>query len=1062
MIRCIILIGLVLGLSAKLMAQALPIGRVLSADGQKGLRNVSITLVDLKQTVQSDSGGNFTLPTTAGKQLLSFRHVGYQPLDTVLVFPLKTMLRVWLQANIAQLNEVVVSTGYQSLPKERATGSFHQLGQALLDQRVGANIIDRLTNLSSSVLVDQRNAGEKKIQIRGLSTLQGTLTSPLIVLDNFPYEGDIENINPNDIESITVLKDAAASSIWGARAGNGVIVLTSKKGRFNQPLAVNFNANVSMVRAPDLFSANQLSVGSAVAVERFLFGKGAYDYLLTNDARQPTSPVMEILNQVRLGVLSQQQGDAEIAALATYDLRNDMQQYLYQAALRQQYAISFNVGSERHKHFFSAGYDGARENLKGNASRRITLRYDNTLSLHKNWEIQTGLTLTKSNTTFNSPLAYGGLPSSTAGTLPYARLADDEGNALPLDIYYRKSFTDTAGQGKLLDWKYRPLDELHNNDISASLTDLLLNFGANYKAAAWLRASVKYQYHQWWNDNREHNSIASYTTRNLVNRFTQLTNGQVKYIVPASGILQQKNTTKQSQSLRAQLDIDQHWRAGHQLNAILGSEVRDLRTNAAVAHIYGYDEQQLALVPMDFANTYPIFGNLSGASYVPNYQNIDQFVNRFLSFYGNAAYTFKDRYTLSASARKDASNIFGVATNHKWQPLWSVGAAWQLNKEKFYQLAALPKLNLRVTYGLSGNINPSATALTKIRYNSPSTNNLNLPSVYIMDPPNPNLRWERVETFNLGVDFGLRQNTLSGSIEYFRKNSTDLFNSVGFDPTTGVNTSVQNSASLRGEGLDANLNVKALDRALKWNVGLLFSYVTNKVVENLNPSSLLGFTSSGRIIYPAVGYNPYLVVSNKWAGLDPVDGSPRGYVNGEISKDYTALARNPIEQQVVHGNALPPYFGAWRNNFSYRGFSVAINISYRFNYYFRRPALSYTNLYQRLLGYQEYEQRWQQPGDELHTNVPSLIYPANARRDAFYLNSEATVERADNIKLDEVFLSYDIPLNKGGSFKSLRFYLFGNNLNLMLWKANKVGLDPDVIYGLRMKPAIAAGFKFNY
>lgn len=1062
MIKHLILIGLVVMLSAKLMAQANPSGKVVTAVGQQALQRVSITMVEVKQTVQSDGEGNFTLPGLRGKQLLQFRHLGYQPLDTVMVFPLKEKLIVLLYAAVAQLNEVVVSTGYQSLPKERATGSFHQLGQELLDQRVGANIIDRLTNLSSSVLVDQRNGGEKKMQIRGMSTLQGNLASPLIVLDNFPYEGDIENINPNDIESITILKDAAASSIWGARAGNGVIVLTSKKGKFNQPLAINANVNISLRQAPNLFSANQLSVASAIAIEKDLFGKGAYDYLLTNDARQPTSPVMEILNQVRSGQLSQQQGDAQLATLASYDLRNDMQQYLYQAALRQQYALSINAGSEKNKHFFSAGYDSAKENLRGNASQRITLRYDNTLSLDKNWEIQTGVSITKSRTTYNSPLAYGGLPSSTAGTLPYARLADDDGNAQALDIYYRKAFTDTAGKGKLLDWKYRPLDELHNSDISTTLTDLLLNFGANYKATAWLRASVKYQYHQWWGDTRENNNIASYATRDLVNKFTQVNNGQVKYIVPASGILQQKNTTKQSHSLRAQLDIDQRWGASHQLNAILGSEVRDLETNASVAHIYGYDEDQLVLVPMDFANTYPIFANLNGASYVPNYQNIDLLVNRFLSFYGNAAYTFKDRYTVSASARKDASNIFGVATNHKWQPLWSVGAAWQLNKEKFYQLAALPKLSLRATYGLSGNINPSATALTKIRYNSPSTGNLNLPSVYIMDPPNPNLRWEKIETFNLGVDFGLQHNRLSGSIEYFKKNATDLFNSVGFDPTTGVNTTVQNSASLRGGGIDANLNIKVMNRAFKWNAGVLFSYVTNKVVENLNPSSLLGFTSSGRVIYPAIGYNPYLVVSNRWAGLDPVDGSPRGYVNGEISKDYTALARNPLEDQVVHGNALPPYFGAWRNNFSYKGFSLAVNISYRFNYYFRRPALSYTNLYQRLVGYEEYEQRWQKPGDELRTNVPSQIYPANARRDSFYLNSEATVERGDNIKLDEVFLSYDMPLRKGGAFKSMRFYVFGNNLNVMLWKANKVGLDPDVIYGLRTKPAIAAGFKFNY
>jgi TonB-linked SusC/RagA family outer membrane protein len=1060
--RKLLLIIVIIAMSCTgLNAQSILSGQVADAADKRPIQNVNIIVEDLRSQSLSDQTGHFKIESLLGRHTLKFRHIGYKTVDTVINFPLKAPLLILLSANIEQLAEVTVNTGYQNIAKERATGSFYQLDEKILDQRVGASIVDRLENISSSVLIDKRNPQEKKIQIRGLSTLSSELAVPLIVLDNFPFDGDIENINPNDIESVTILKDAAASSIWGARAGNGVIVLTSKKGKFNQPFTVNANMNVTLQPAPDLYSANQLSVQSTIDIERYLFSKGAFDNLLTDEARQATSPIMEILNQVKKGEFSQQQGDALIATIGSYDLRDDMQKYLYRNSFRQQYSLNMSSGSAKSKHFFSAGYDANAAIETGNSSKRITLKYENTVSLNKNWQLLTGVLITRSNTSYNSPLADGGLPSSTAGPLPYARLADDYGNALPLDIYYRKSFTDTLGKGKLLDWKYRPLDELRNKDVTNSLSEILLNFGSNYRIMKWLKADVKYQYQKSWTESQENNTIASYYTRNLVNMFTQINNGQVKYIVPPSGILMQRNTVKHSQSLRAQLDINKGWGADHQLDAILGAEVRNVETNFNANDIYGYDRKQLSPAQMDFANPYPVFANLNGASYIPSGLSVNEFVNRFVSLYGNASYTFKDRYTVSASARKDASNIFGVASNQKWQPLWSVGALWQMNKEQFYHLAALEKLIIRATYGESGNINPGATALAKIYYGDASATNINLPYVYLTDPPNPNLRWEKVKTFNVGTDFALRNNTLTGSIEYFRKNSTDLFHSVLFDKTSGVTDAVQNSASINGNGIDVSLRSAIVDREMKWSTNLLFSYVTNKVVKNLNPPSLLGLTSSGQVIYPVVGYNPYLVVSYKWAGLDPVDGSPRGYLNGEISKDYAAIAKTSVDQQVVHGNGLPEMFGSLRNQISYKGFSIAINISYRFDYYFRRPALSYTNLYQRLIGYEEYENRWKISGDELVTNVPSQIYPADSRRDSFYQNSEVTVEPADNIKLDEVFLSYDIHLKKS-PFKSFQVYLFSNNLNVILWRANKIGLDPDRVYGLASRPTISAGFKFSY
>ncbi|MBK0378546.1 SusC/RagA family TonB-linked outer membrane protein [Mucilaginibacter segetis] len=1012
-----------------------------------------------KSSSMTDSTGRFTIMMRMAADTLIISHVGYTTLRIPLSMNSRLPLLVELQPYTEQLNEVLISTGYQEIPRERATGSFYHLDKELIGSRNTPDLISRLNGLTSSLLVDNHFPAQPTVQVRGLNTLNYANAAPLIVLDNFPYAGDISNINPNDIESITLLKDAAASSIWGARAGNGVIVITTRHARRNQPLQVSLNANVTIAPKPDLFSADQISSVSLVDLQQYLYGKGFYNSLFNARTRPPIPEVAEILQKQAAGQLTAAQAAQQLSVLKTQDVRSDMEKYLYRPQVNQQYYLNLSGSGNNIRYLISTGYDRTGSTLKGNDQERLTVRSNNLIDLTKKWQLQTDLILTKTSQRANSPGGYGQITNGTTAISPYARLVNPDGSPAAVDIYYRSFYTDTAGAGKLLDWKYRPLQELASNDRTTGVTDLLANIGSTYKVSNWLTADVKYQYEQSWSDYRELNDLNTFFTRNYINRFTQINGNTVTYIVPKNDILNGTRTSQRTQSARAQLTIDHSW-ADSRINAIAGGEIRESNSDASSYRTYGYDPQSLTSVNVDYTHTYPTYGNIGGITYLADGTLYKQYLNRFVSVFANAAYTYKNRYTLSASARRDASNLFGVATNQKWVPLWSAGGLWRIHDEPFYHISWLPSLNLRLSYGVSGNLLPNATSITRIQYYTASQSPINVPFVGVAAPPVPQLRWEQVHSWNEGIDFELLNRRISGSVDVYQKNSTDLMNSVLLDPTVGFSTYNENSASIRSHGVDVVLNSVNLDGALKWRTLLLFNYVSYKTTKNLNPPASQGLVSDGLYIFPVVGYNPYVIVSYRWAGLDPQTGDPQGYVNGKVSKDYQAITQNPVSEQAISGSAIPPVFGTLRNNLDWKNWSLSWNITYRFNYFFRRPVVNYSDLINKNIGYSEYDQRWQKPGDEAFTNVPSFVYPDNTLRDNFYRYAEVNVEKADNIKLTDLSLSYQwAPKSKPLGFHSLTFTFYTNQMNIMLWRANKRGLDPDIIYNVKPPVTYAAGIK---
>jgi TonB-linked SusC/RagA family outer membrane protein len=1039
-------------------------GKIVNEKGEPVVGSVFVK--GTKKGTATNDNGEFVLKGIDPGAVLVISGVGFQSLEVrvdghtdIGIIALRTRF------GVEQTITVDVNTGYQKIPKERATGSFIVVDSALLNRTTGRDILSRLDGIILPGLIfDKRlstTPNHNFLSLDGVSTLTAAISQPLIVLDNFPYDGDIDNINPNDIESVTILRDAAAGSIWGARAGNGVIVITTKKGKYNKPLQVSFNTNFSVSGKPDLFYLPHMSTSDFIDVEKFLFGKGFYNSSLTSTNYPFLSPVVEILAKARAGTIGTAEANAQIDALRSVDARNDYSKYVYQKTINQQYFVNLSGGANQFNYLLTAGFDKNRGSTVRLDNERTSIRAVMGFRPVKNLEFQTELSYIEA---VSHNLGNQSLLSYSPNVLPYLTLADENGNPLVVGKDYRIGFTDTAGGGKLLDWKYRPLAELDASSATSKNYNLLFNGGINYKLNSVFSGSLKYQYGKISTDQRNWQGQGSYSTRNLINEFTQISGSTVTRNLPLGGIINQANAYTTSYRGRAQINADKTWKGQHQLAAIAGAELSESHSTSNNFQTYGYDDKLLTFQNVNSLIAYPQYiTNFSLQNTLPTIIDFSDQLYRFTSIFANASYSYKNRYIVSASARKDASNVFGVSTNQRGTPLWSAGASWDISKEPFYKVKFLSHLRVRASYGYQGNTNSKLSGLSTLRYDGNATTS-GLPYANILNPDNPGLRWEKLRTTNFGLDFSLINSRISGSFDYYKKLATDVLSVAPLDYTTGFGFSTVNNAEMTGKGIDMMIHSSNLPGKLKWNTDLVFSYNENKVTKYtpVFPPSGSSVITNGYSITPIVGKPAYTIFSYKWAGLDNLTGDPMGYINGVPSKNYSVLNAAPITDLQYNGSAVPVYFGSFRNELSWKGISVSANIVYKLHYYFRRNGINYSKLISTsgAVGHPDYERRWQKPGDELSTDVPSLVYPNVSSRNTFYTNSAALVSKADNIRLQDITFGYSIN-QPNGFFKTARIY--GNVSNIgILWRANRYHLDPDYGNNIPFPLTLAIGLNANF
>lgn len=1023
-------------------------GKVTDAKGQ-ALQGATVRVKDENNFVITDKDGEFTFNNISPNAILQVSFIGYTTKE-ITTGNDADYLTIVLESANSKLDAVsIVSTGYQTLPKERATGSFVLIDSALLNRRVGTNILDRLDGITSGLIFNKSlgDGNNAVISIRGRSTIFAN-PDPLIVVDNFPYEGDLNNINPNDIESISVLKDAAAASIWGVRAGNGVIVITTKKGKASKDVRITFNANTTISGNPNLHYQPQINSSDYINLEQYLFDKGYFNNTI-NDGYSTISPALAIFLQKRNGNITASDSVKQINQLKTNDVRKDLEKYIYRQAVKQQYAFSLDGGSTTHTYYLSAGYDKNLSNTVSNSYNRFTINANNSYFLLDNkLQLSAGILLSTSNTKSNND-AY------THPLYPYEQLADANGNHLPVVQTggLRKQFTDTTGSGKLLDWNYRPLDE-NNSNNSTRLTDYKLNTTVKYNFFKGLDIVVNYQYEKGISDNKLLHGSDSYYTRNFVNSYSQIdaATGVVTRPVPPGAIENISNSNYTSNYGRAQINYAKKFGNNHDLNVLAGVEVKDYQSVSNANILYGFNPSYDSSLPVDYITYFPQYYGF-GTNNIPYGAQQSFSVDRTRSAFVNASYVYSGKYTLSASARRDESNIFGVKTNQKGIPLWSSGLMWNISKEGFYHFEQLPILKLRITYGYNGNVDKTTSAYLTAQDSGP--NLWNTEYTNIVNPPNPSLRWERDRNINFGLDYVTKNNLFSGSLDYYIKNGLDLIANSPIAPQTGITQFRGNAADTRTTGIDFTISKNIVGNSLlKWQSTLLFSYskdiITNYKVKQGNNAQII----VGNYLNPVQGYPFNAIFSYPYKGLDN-QGKPQGVLNGVTSEDYTGmLSSTDVSNLVYNGSATPLIYGAFRNNFSYDKFEFSFNITYKFDYYFRRPNVFSGSNNFGSFGYQgaDFDKRWQIPGDELKTNIPALTYPQNNAQDGFYKGSSILIEKADNIRLQDIRLSYNLKLTRGSLFlKNLQVYAYLNNVGI-IWKATKQNIDPDYVYAPFIDP----------
>lgn len=1041
-------------------------GFVLNKFSKSPVEGVNVRSKNLLFEVQTDSRGFFSILITSSIDTLLFKHIGFEyyklPIAKSSVLP----KQILLTPNSNVIDEVLINTGYQKLKPNETTGAIQVLDEKSLNQQIGTNILERLNNITTAVRFDNepiQNSDLQKtnISVRGLSTINGML-DPLIILDGFIYEGNIANIDPNNVESISVLKDAAATSIWGARAGNGVIVITTKKAKPGINSEISFSSTFTLKQKPSLEKIYQPNTSDYIAIEQMLFKSGYYTRQLQRTPYLAITPATEIFYQRSLNKITSEDSLRMIQELIDSDLRKAYAKEFLNQPITQQYGIGIRGNSSLNSYNLGFGYTNDK-NSYSTSSKKMHVTVGNSYKPFENLQLDLSFIFTDQTSNSGKPnhesFTYGGK------RVPYGNFRDMDGNALPLYNSYRKEFIDSYLTDYLLDWKYYPTEDYKHSTIKTRLNEFYPNLRIAFKVFPFLNLSVAGQYQYQKTDNIRLNTQDSYAARLMINQFSQVNQqtGVVTYKVPLGGIKASAKSEVSSYTLRTQADVDKQW-GNYRLLGIVGAEIRQNQSNGETFTTYGYTDDPLKSVPVDFVSYFPILPT-NGSSVISGAPFFSKTINRFSSLYGNFSFLYKAKYGLSASLRRDGGNIFGANTNDKWTPFWSSGVFWDITSEDLTP-SIFQQLKLRATYGYSGNVDLRKTALPIA---NPTTGlYTNYPALVIGSLNDPSLRWEKISTLNFGLDWSLWNNRISGNLDYYIKSGKDLYGFDIYDYTVwGIDgTIVKNTASMLSNGIDLNLNTINTMGVLQWGTTLLFSYNRNKTTKYYSRygSSISTLLTDGNTITPLVGSPLYSLAAYRWAGLDD-RGNPIGYYQGEESTNYNDIifeASSIEASNIVYlGSSKPQYFGALINKFDYKQLSLSVNVSYKAGYYVRKPVTRSGNLYARGIAYPDFENRWRKSGDELITNVPSLSYPINEYRDTFNAMSEINVLNGSHIRLEYINLSYRPSIKSLSNRGFLEVFVNANNLGL-LWVANNEGFDPEYKYNLKPQRGYGFGFRANF
>jgi len=1063
-------------------------GYVRNGTGQS-LQGVTVRVRGKNTGTSTDHTGHFSITANEG-DVLHFRLLGYEEFEQVVGS--QQNYSIQLAAAINKIEEVVINTGYQAIDRKKFTGSAVTI-KGSDAMRLGVPDVSRMLEGQAAGVSVQNVSGTfgaaPKIRVRGATSITGD-NKPLWVVDGVILE-DIVNIsndqlssgdpntllgssvaglNPDDIESIQILKDVSATSLYGARAMNGVVLITTKRGKAGAPATLSYTGNYTTYLKPSYSQFNIINSYDQMSIFAEMERKGWLDY--TDLANNPNGGVYTKMAQaLRYGTDGVAEVENSVAGRRNYLQRyvyanTDWFDILFKNSLMQEHSLSLTSGGEKSQHYFSTSFLQDNGWTIGDKVRRYTATARSDFSISN--KLSLGLISSASIRDQQTPGSLGRQNDPVTGLVS----RDFDINPFSYAMNTTRTLTpyDKDGNREYFTMNYAPfniLNELENNNIELKMLDLKVQAEVKYKLPKHINYAFVGSY-RYVNSGNEH-KIREKSNMPMAYRAGTIYSGQPEnttiadrnkflYVDPADpdsrpvsvlpygGFYTTSTDNLKSYYFRNSLDWNQKLGEDHTLRLFLSQELRFLDRMSNVFTGYGYQFDRGGTPYIDpNAIKREVEGNQS-------YYKMATFHDRYVAFAGNAAYSFQGKYQLNGTLRYDGSNQMGESTTARWLPTWNLSGSWNIDEEPFMKnQESFNSLTLRASYGLNASMGNARNSSLVIRAASTTRPYLTEvePVLNIENNPNKDLTWEKQYETNIGMDASMFNRKIEWTVDVYKRQGFDLIGVIRTAGIGGEPFKLANYADMQSQGVELMVKSQLIKRKnWGWKTQLTNAYNTGKITRLINEPQifdLIGNIGGAKVDYPVRG-----LFSIQFDKLDPLSGVP-SFINEQgVKSTNVYLQSNETKYLKYEGNIDPTFNGGWYNQFTYKSFAASVLITYsagnkvRLNPIFQNQ---YTDL--QAMSY-DFLERFVLPYDG---PIPSIVEARNASRlegSAYQSYNYSTERVADGgfIRLKQINISYELPqklVNRWG-LRNLSLILVGNNISLLYADKKLRGQDPE-FYG---------------
>jgi TonB-linked SusC/RagA family outer membrane protein len=1060
-------------------------GKITDSAGN-ALPGVSVTIKNREQGTTTDAGGNFILHNVPPRATLMISSIGFQTRE-IRLSPGQTVVGLSLMSEAGTLTDVII-TGFQRIDKSKFTGAAVKLDMDRI-KTPGQSDVSRMLEGRAAGVAIQNVSGTfgsaPKVRIRGATSITGD-NKPLWVIDGVVLE-DIVNIsndqlssgdpntmlgsavaglNPNDIETFDILKDAAATALYGARAMNGVIVITTKRGK-SGATSINYTGNIGVQLKPTYDEFDIMNSADQISVYGELERKGFLDYnSISNRANSgiygkmadmlkgidPESDQFKLLNtpEARRAYLMQYAG-----------VNTDWFDILFRNALTQEHSLSFSHGSDKSQSYFSMSYYNDEGWSLADKVRRYTVNLRNTYNITD--KFTGGFKVQGSVRQQQAPGTISRVSNPVSGS--YDRDFDINPFSYALNTSRVLTAYDADGNLEFFRRNYTDFNIIHeidNNYIKLGLMDLNLTGDLQYKFTPSLTynfiGAIRYvkttKEHQITENSNQANAFRAAPNSTVAenNKFLYKDPEDPEslpvVVLPYGGFYNRDEDDLKNYTIRNTLNFNKTFSKVHDFRGLVGQEIKYTDRQNANNIGFGYQYENGGVPFVDYRIVKQFIENSL------QYYGMGNEYERFVGYFANVGYTYNKKYTFDGTLRRDGSNRLGRSEKARWLNSWTVAGRWNMDQESFISNNnSISYLTLRASYGLNANYGNATNSLAVLRTQltkRPYLNDRQL-EIDIEHLENSDLTWEKKYETNIGVDLGLFQNRLNFTVDAYSRKSLDLISLIRTSGIGGEAVKAANYADLKSQGIEFSLGGTPLaEKNFKWESNFIFSFNQNEITRAENFPLVFDLVipeGGAKVGYPVRGLFSIPFAGLNQAGI-PTFKDDKGGVGTSVY-----LQSDETDFLKYEGPVDPTITGGFTNTFSYKDFSIQFHISYQAGNKIR-VAPSFKTEYSDLDALpNDFRNRWELPGEENMTIIPSIadkyyVFDLNAAQSYPYNNynySDVRVVDGSFVRLKSVTLQFVLPPKaiSGSPFKSISMNLVGTNM-LMIYSDPKLrGQDPE-------------------